>query len=77
MKINDKFYVLQNNTNPVKFLGSGENGKGFMAVDTINEAFHFANKNVANVMLDEYNHETLHTVVPDFHAVVVNVTYEF
>ena len=59
------------------FLGHGGDFERFMAVDTIKEAFHFANKKAANIILDEYNQATLHTVAPDFHVVTVNVTYEF
>lgn len=75
MKIEDKFYVLQNSGNPVLFLGEDERLK-YIGVDTLKKAYK-GNKVTMQAILDDYNKETFHSLAPDYHIVKVDVTYEF
>ena len=75
MKINDEFYILQNNCNPVQFLGDDEKHK-YTGVDEFKSAIR-GSKRAMEMILEEYNERTLHSLAPDYHIVKVKVTYEF
>ena len=81
MKVENKIYVLQNDTNPIKFMYNrnkdGVIDDEYREVDDIREATQCKNLKAAEWLLEMYNRKTLHMEKPDYHIVPVTVTYEF